>query len=847
MKIQTVTVEEFLRSFNSEGVFNFACYGGRDPRQFRQVPFAEVKDELEALNQEGYDVYFIPNIGTGFTNADITKITAQFADYDCGRDAEGKYYPTEHVAEWKKQTLSKLKEQVQQGVILEPSIIVETRNGFAVYWLYVYTESVTPHAFQALQKAIAHQLNTDKSINNPARVMRLPFFQWRKINEGLDPFYCRVIKFTPEKRYTQAEISECFQAELDGIEDSRPFVAAGKVSSHDTGTYYLQYAGKKPIEVSAFMESGQLHAACPFCGDPKGHDIVLDPAHNRAYCNRCTQGAYVSQNKKDLYFHANTTLWEEIRRAEAFSDLSPKHIEAIQKYLAYNKDDRTPQDYFTSRSKSEPEPTPDPTDQFIYNDLYAKSLESREFPDIFPETVKTSLSFYRKKHGCRMDYIYNPFLFACSTAIGPKVKIQARGRTTDGKIWGMSIGTSGKGKSEPANDLFQLFDEKDRQEEAEYLTQVRQYEFDRLKYDSQIAKLKRSNDPQLFQYPQKPDEPVKRELSFNFCTTEAAHQTIKSNPHGILLRIDEFYPWYSAISKFNNATAAANLAELQMYYDNEFDQPVKIKRVDKNKTITMLKHYLTLYANAQPDILQETIFNPSLIHTGFIHRLLYYYPADTIYAKPDRKVYQIPEKHVTAIHDILNGLLSMGIEPDPWNDYMTIYLDDEHQIPEVVDAHYNYFCWLDAFEQNKSLPEILRAHVGRHKKHFSKLILILHLFHTCLNKSDIHTISLETVKQARKLSMYYISHFLQLYDRYIKVQGKVASPQEKNSLYDKILHYVRQAKTVTVRDVSRQCNLGTDKVRSLFEQFSKDGYGKCSVAEEGKNKGKIARFEYMQL
>ena len=73
---------------------------------------------------------------------------------------------------------------------LTPTFIIETRNGFQVYWL-LYSGANSAQ-FRCLQQRIAHFFSGDTSVCNPARVMRLPGYNWCKPGSGCNPFFVGV-------------------------------------------------------------------------------------------------------------------------------------------------------------------------------------------------------------------------------------------------------------------------------------------------------------------------------------------------------------------------------------------------------------------------------------------------------------------------------------------------------------------------------------------------------------------------------------------------------------------------------------------------------------------------------
>lgn len=143
-------------------------------------------NEIESENAERC-IYYIPAIG-GTKNSQIHTMTSCYADLDCGRPRKGEYYPEEIVAAYKQKTLERL-----EFFPLKPSTIVETRNGFHVYWCLEQPVH-EHHPWRDVQGKIATYFDGDYAVCSPHQPMRLPFTWWRKKKEGIDPVYIKIVR-----------------------------------------------------------------------------------------------------------------------------------------------------------------------------------------------------------------------------------------------------------------------------------------------------------------------------------------------------------------------------------------------------------------------------------------------------------------------------------------------------------------------------------------------------------------------------------------------------------------------------------------------------------------------------
>jgi hypothetical protein len=130
---------------------------------------------LTRLNDAGAGIFVTINAtnGRGRTSADIAALRSLFIDEDGPRTTALK---------------------------LPPSIVVRSARGNHVYWLLAPGQKL--EAFTAAQKQVAKVYNSDPTVCDLPRVMRVPGFAHQKANPG--PVTLEEVH--PERRYTIEEI-----------------------------------------------------------------------------------------------------------------------------------------------------------------------------------------------------------------------------------------------------------------------------------------------------------------------------------------------------------------------------------------------------------------------------------------------------------------------------------------------------------------------------------------------------------------------------------------------------------------------------------------------------------------
>lgn len=185
-------------------------------------------NQLKSLNDEGYDIYFMPNQGSDFSDAAIERMSSVFVDCD---DPD---------------TLNQ--ENLNQ---LPPyNLKVKTFKGYHLYWLIETTTD--KDSWRRCQEALIRALNTDKTIKNPARLMRLPGFDHYKGNETPNTAVDLYI------RHSNKQPLDRLMAAVEGTLDTKGHdTLSGFLKSLDPAAKVKDVNCKKISDFVAQLKSGQ--------------------------------------------------------------------------------------------------------------------------------------------------------------------------------------------------------------------------------------------------------------------------------------------------------------------------------------------------------------------------------------------------------------------------------------------------------------------------------------------------------------------------------------------------------------------------------------------------------------
>lgn len=191
-----INTEQFLKLFHSDSPIHFRAIGRQAFNEYGT--YEELKDKLSLFNDMNFNIYFTVNSG-GTKHHEINKINAVFIDLDCGRDKNKQYYSIEHVKKYKDKQLRKIKE-----FPIQPTVIVETRNGLHVYWLLKERDNVTHEQFIQCQSLLIQYFNSDPAVKTVERIMRLPGYNWCKDVDN--KYKCIIYSLNDSYTYTITDI-----------------------------------------------------------------------------------------------------------------------------------------------------------------------------------------------------------------------------------------------------------------------------------------------------------------------------------------------------------------------------------------------------------------------------------------------------------------------------------------------------------------------------------------------------------------------------------------------------------------------------------------------------------------
>lgn len=176
-------IHKFLSNFSGT-----TCYNTTEERS----PYFKIASLSECIshNKRGKDVYYLVNSG-GTEVESLTRFNSFFIDMDAGYADKEKttYLPMSEVVVKKKEMMGRI-----ESLGKKPHYIVETRNGYHVYWLIDHPANPENlSVWNSLQYSLCSFLQGDFNVLRPNQILRLPYTLWNKKWDNKEPFDVSIV------------------------------------------------------------------------------------------------------------------------------------------------------------------------------------------------------------------------------------------------------------------------------------------------------------------------------------------------------------------------------------------------------------------------------------------------------------------------------------------------------------------------------------------------------------------------------------------------------------------------------------------------------------------------------
>jgi hypothetical protein len=439
-----------------------------------------------------------------------------------------------------------------------------------------------------------------------------------------------------------------------------------------------------------------------------------------------------------------------------------------------------------------------------------------QFPvEVFPAKVATFARRVAAAVGCPIDFVGLPILVVSGAAIGAarSLRLKASWHEKPG-LYAVIVSRPGTAKTPALKAVMNpIYEEQDSLNE-EHKAARKKYEQDLEAY-KEARRNRKKNDPE----PQRPDEPAPlRHIFVSDTTVESLAANLEENRKGLLCFRDELTAWVRALDMYKGRGT-----DRQFFLSAWSGEMVKVDRkYAQGKPIVIPHPFVSVLGGIQPDLLTELEADGGK-EDGFIHRVLFSYPADLRAAAwTDDEVSEEDERGWGLVLRRLLNLRpdrpeggserprELRLSPDgqaawkPLHDRIVADMNAEDAPPELFGP-----------------SSKLRAHAAR-------FALILHMLRVACGEAgtdqDEGQVDAEDVGRAEKLCAYFQAHLTLVYPR-------LRQSRQDQMVADLVAWMKRKGLTqVTVREVYKNNVCGIKKAseaEALLKAAADRGLGRA--------------------
>lgn len=376
------------------------------------------------------------------------------------------------------------------------------------------------------------------------------------------------------------------------------------------------------------------------------------------------------------------------------------------------------------------------------------------FPtDIFPKDLEGMLKNLSNRMDAPIEYIASAVLVGASTLMDGKCQIDVFGdeQWIDYPIlYNAIVGTASEKKSPCLKVAVDVLNEFDEKLYNKYKEDLCKYRDEKLDYDIKLAAYKKelASNPQA-EKPKAPIKPLNKILTIQSTTVESLVTAMADNEGlGIGIIVDELASFLKGLGQYKGGKGNDEEYFLQAWKRNKY----RYKRKTSNEDFLIYPSH-NILGTIQPRILIKELFGGKFETTnGMIERWLF--------TCTDYK-----EKGATPLHQT-----NYNVQP-----LRAIYTRLFNILPrktykfseEALKTYIDYKNYIAECKKDNNMPELMKTYIQKQTDYTARFSLILHCMEDCNNTE----IQVKTVRNAIKLSRYFISCFNRVANLIISVSS----------------------------------------------------------------------------
>lgn len=377
-------------------------------------------------------------------------------------------------------------------------------------------------------------------------------------------------------------------------------------------------------------------------------------------------------------------------------------------------------------------------------------IEKRELPkineidlifpiDIFPKPIQSYILECNETLDSSIDYMGCSMLWLISVIVGNSIQIEVKkGWNETATIWLAVVGKAGLGKTPSIHNIIKPLLSANNKEIKNYIKQSEKYEY----YEKLTAKEKKEHE--------EIHKPTKSQFIANDITIEALVELHQENKNSIGVFKDELAGWFKDMNKYREGS------DLEFWLSTWSGKAISLNRKTA-KSSFVDKPLVSVLGGIQPSIL-NSFYTEDNKDNGFMDRMLLTYPNLDIEKWNDKEMnYDTIQWYNDSIISFYETIKHKVVEIDEDGDIKPkiakIPIDSKKEWIRVFNEYTDI---QNSDEEN----EYMKSMLPKQKSYIPRFALLINAFNSFFDetyKTDVLTISKESILSAEKLSKYFVA------------------------------------------------------------------------------------------
>jgi len=362
------------------------------------------------------------------------------------------------------------------------------------------------------------------------------------------------------------------------------------------------------------------------------------------------------------------------------------------------------------------------------------------FPiDIFPKPIQSYIIECNETLDSSIDYMGCSMLWLISVIVGNSIQIEVKkGWNETATIWLAVVGKAGLGKTPSIHNIIKPLLSANNKEIKNYIKQSEKYEY----YEKLTAKEKKEHE--------EIHKPKKSQFIANDITIEALVELHQENKNSIGVFKDELAGWFKDMNKYREGS------DLEFWLSTWSGKAISLNRKTA-KSSFVDKPLVSVLGGIQPRIL-NLFYTEDNKDNGFMDRMLLTYPNLDIEKWNDKEMnYDIIQWYNDSIISFYETIKHKVVELDEDGDIKPkIAKIPIESKKEWIRVFNEYTDIQNSDEEN----EYMKSMLPKQKSYIPRFALLINAFNSFFDetyKTDVLTISKESILSAEKLSKYFVA------------------------------------------------------------------------------------------